>query len=240
MPDNMPETAAPLILLTRPQPAAERFAAACTARFGARARPVLAPLMAIVPHDPLPDLTGLTGLIFTSEPGVTVFGSLTDRRDLPAFCVGDRTAAAAASLGLAARSAGGTAEDLLRLVIDSVPPGSRMLHAHGVHVRGDLVARLGARGIAAQGAALYDQADLAPDASFRAAIAGPDRVLVPLFSPRSAALFSAAAGPRAAHVAPVAISAAVGAALPPDWRSGCATAPAPTADAVLQTLADLI
>ena len=43
---------------------------------------------------------GVAALAFTSINGVSAFAELSDRRDLPTFCVGDATADAARELGV--------------------------------------------------------------------------------------------------------------------------------------------
>lgn len=64
-----------------------------------------------------PDLEGVAALAFTSVNGVEAFAALTDRRDRPAFAVGDRTAEAARAAGFGpVRSAGGALEDLAALL----------------------------------------------------------------------------------------------------------------------------
>jgi uroporphyrinogen-III synthase len=235
MSDNA-AAAPPLILLTRPRPASEGFADALRAALG----PLdirIAPLMAIVAVGDLPDLGTADGLIFTSAAGIDAFAAHSARRDLPAWCVGARTAAAAANIGLTAHSADGDADALVALVRRDAPKG-RLLHLCGTHQRGDVAARLCAAGLQAESAAIYDQRAVAPDAGFAAALAHRGRVIVPLFSPRSAALFAKAADD--APVIPVALSGAVRDALPPALARRAHLAAHPDAAAMIEAVAALI
>ena len=233
----MSNNAAPLILLTRPEPAASRFARACRDRLGAEIAVVIAPLAEIVPLPGALDLGGIRGLIFTSEAGVSAFATRSARRDLPAWCVGDRTAQAARDVGLSAQSAAGDAETLIAAMGAASPEGP-WLHLHGEDTRGDVVARLSDLGVEATGQAIYAQRPRAPDAGFRAAIRGTGPVIAPLFSPLSAERFAAALnGDRPGHVTPVALSAAVRDALPAPWRAETPVAGAPNAGEMLRAMA---
>ncbi len=77
------------VLVTRPEEDASALAAALAARgFDALVEPMLsvAPAPGVTP--PL-DLDGVQALLFTSANGVRALARLTERRDLPAFTVGD-------------------------------------------------------------------------------------------------------------------------------------------------------
>lgn len=227
---------APLILLTRPQAAAVQFADVLHKSLGPIAVSI-APLMEIVATEVFPDLDDAAGLIFTSAAGVEVFAAKSARRDLPAWCVGARTAAAATAIGLTAHSAEGDAEALLALLGHAAPRG-RLLHLCGIHQRGDVAARLCAAGLAAVAFPIYDQRAVAADAVFAAALAHPGPVIAPLFSPRSATLFAQAAGD--ALVMPVVLSDAVRDALPPAMAARAHVAAQPNAPAMIRAIAAVI
>ena len=231
MSDNA-ATIAPLILLTRPKAASVQFADALQKALGPVAIRI-APLMEIVASGDLPDLDRAGGLIFTSAAGVAVFAAQTGRRDLPAWCVGARTAAAAA-IGLTAQSADGDADALVALLSQAAPQG-RLLHLCGTHQRGDVAARLVAAGLAAQAYPIYDQRAVAPDAGFATALAHPGPVIAPLFSPRSATLFAQAA--ENAPVIPVALSNAVRDALPQAMAARALIAAQADAPAMIRAVA---
>lgn len=225
---------APLVVLTRPRGASERFVAALRAELGP-VPVVIAPVMEIVPTGVVPDLAGASGLVFTSAAGVAVFAGLSARRDLPAWCVGARTAQAARDIGLVAQSAEGDADALVAAILGQRPEG-RLVHLCGTHSRGDVADRLAAAGLWAEAQAIYDQPALGTNPDLTAALAHPGPIIVPLFSPRSAALFAGLAGD-GADVIPVALSAAVRAALPADLARRAHVAETPDAAAMIRAVA---
>lgn len=231
----MSDNATPLVILTRPRAASERFAAALRDAVGPVDVAIL-PLMDIAPLDGLPDLGDVAALIFTSAAGVEIFGDLTADRSLPAWCVGDRTAEAARDIGLKATSAGGDAEALIALMTDARPEG-RLLHLHGAHVSVDIAERLTEAGLRVEGRPIYDQLRVPPDDAMTAALAHPGPILVPLFSPRSARLFAEAARDAQGDITLVAISTAARDALPDAFAARTVTADAPDAPAMIRALA---
>lgn len=198
------------LLLTRPLAAASRFLAACEAARGAPLPAVLSPILAIRPL-----AVALTrrpaAVILTSENGAARAGEL-GLADLPAWCVGPRTAAVATAQGLRALVAGPDAEALLDALVAARPAGP-LLHLRGEHARGDLAARLSEVGLEVQEAVAYRQEALPPRPEARAALDGRDPLVVPLFSPRSATLLAGWA-PRA-PLRVVAMSGAVARAAAP-------------------------
>ncbi|MGY6411395.1 MAG: uroporphyrinogen-III synthase [Alkalilacustris sp.] len=208
----------PVLLLTRPRAQSERFAAGLAGCLATLPR-VISPLIEIVPQTLAVDPEPYATLIFTSENGVASFAAQSGLRDRPAWCVGPRTAEAAAKAGFAVRSAeaeGGTAEALIG-ALRVARPATPLLHLRGAHAVTDLAGRLTAEGLACGETVVYAQQECRPSAEALAALAGTRPVLLPLFSPRSAAL--AAGAVRAARgsatgagavgrLHPVAISAA--------------------------------
>lgn len=230
----MPDNAKPILLLTRPQAQAERFAAACQDEFGDSVEILIAPMQEIVLL-PLPRMAPAAVLVFTSENGVRAYVAGGARTGVRAYCVGDRTAKAAREAGLDARSAGGAAGDLLALIRADAPVAP-LVHLHGRHVRGQVVDGLRAAGHDATGHVVYEQRPLPLSGSALAALTGAARVLVPLFSPRSAALFAEAL-PSSADPVLVCISAATCAALPPGMQTRALVAEQPTSAAMLNAMA---
>lgn len=243
MSDN-PAPAAPLVLLTRPRDPSDRFATALRDALGP-VRIVILPLLEIAPLSDHLDLGDVAALIFTSSAGVEVFGRLTPDRTLPAWCVGDRTAEAARDIGLRATSAGGDAGALVALMAQARPTG-RLLHLRGVHTRGDVATRLTRAGLRAEARAIYDQVSIPQGAAFAATMAHAGPVVVPLFSPRSAALFAEAVTTPAMSVTPaatllpVALSAAVRDALPDPLAARTVVADSPDAPAMIRAVGALI
>jgi uroporphyrinogen-III synthase len=205
------------LLLTRPEAQSRDFAAALEAALPGRFRTVTAPLIEIVPLQGPLALEGVQALLFTSANGVEQFAARCTDRGLPALCVGDLTAAAAAAAGFTARSAGGDVEALARLAQETCRPGAGdLLHLRGRHAAGDLVARLRAAGLPARAAEIYQQRPRAMSPEAAAMLKGGGVDVVAVFSPRSARLFTEAAvgaGWSLGRTAAVSLSRAADAAL---------------------------
>lgn len=180
----------PILLMTRPQVASERFLAELRAAGAPEFTPVLSPLIDVIVTGALPDVGAADNLIFTSAQGVSSYQALGGPRGLTAYCVGSATAAAAEAAGLCTIDASGDAEALLSLLVQQRPDGP-LWHLRGVHSRGDVAARLTQAGLPTQEAVLYDQRLLPLSATAKNALGGRIPVVVPLFSPRTATQFNA-------------------------------------------------
>lgn len=178
----------PTLLLTRPEAAARRFLALCEAQAGRPIPAILSPLMTLTPL-PVSLSERPAALLLTSEAGAERAGAL-GLAGLSAWCVGPRTALVAGRAGLIACEAGGDAEALVAAVLAARPPGL-LLHLRGEHARGEVAARLRAGGLRAEEAVVYAQDALPPTLEARAALDGPQPLVAPLFSPRSAGLLLA-------------------------------------------------
>jgi uroporphyrinogen-III synthase len=186
------------------------------------AETVVSPLLEIVIADALPPLA--PALVLTSQNGVAAYHALGGPAGLPCWCVGPATAEAARAAGLKVRGWAPDAAVLARTVPADAPP---ILHLRGAVQRGDLAADLRRRGIDARSAPIYAQEPRPlSDAGLAAMARG---AVVPLYSPRTAALLAQAVplGHWAGCV-PLALSPAVAAALPVPAR----TAPRPDAAAL--------
>ncbi len=171
----------PVLINTRPAPDGARFAALVRAQVDVAV--VASPVLEIVPLDAVcPQVTP----IFTSTNGVAQAARL-GLSGGPAWCVGDRTAEVAREIGFEAISAHGTVEDLLRLILARDQSGP-LVHVRGKEARGDLGPRLRAAGRDCADVIAYEQRPLAVSQVARAHIEGAELVIIPLFSPRSAAL----------------------------------------------------
>jgi len=174
------------VWVTRAQPEAA-VTAARLARLGWR--PLVAPLLELRPAPGPLMLDRVAALAFTSRNGVRAFAARSDRRDLPVYAVGDRTAAAAREAGFAeVRSADGDVEALARLIAEARPSGA-VLHPGPERPAGDLAGRLRAAGVAARSAVLYAAA--ARPVPPEAAEAWPELAAVLLHSPRAAEALAA-------------------------------------------------
>lgn len=116
--------------------------------------PVVEPLLGV--EQLWPSLPPFDTLAFTSANGVRAFAALSDRRDVPAWCVGARTAEAAREAGFATvQSADGDVAALAGTMISGLPAGARVLHAANENPAGDLSGRLAKAGVSARPVAVY-------------------------------------------------------------------------------------
>ncbi|NHF73728.1 uroporphyrinogen-III synthase [Paracoccus xiamenensis] len=177
---------APLCLLTRPLAQSESFAAGLPG-----VDCLIAPILRIeaLPFDAAL-AEGAPGLIFTSANAVPFAGPGNGRQ---ALVVGPQTAVAARAAGFTVEEGPGDAEGMMPLLSGR----GDWLHLHGRHR---------ARALPTQGIAVYDQVAQPLSQPARAALAGARPVILPLFSPRSAALLSDAVAGAQAPIATVAIS----------------------------------
>tara|TARA_R110000787_G_scaffold250480_1_gene356099 strand:+ start:122 stop:826 length:705 start_codon:yes stop_codon:yes gene_type:complete len=175
----------PSLLITRPQASATRFAAGLARDVRQRVKIVTSPLFEIVPTGIRPDLSRYAGIIFTSSNAVALAPKVNHR---PAYCVGHIAAERAKAAGWTIFAEEQTAEHLIARISEMAPAGP-LLHLAGKHRRGDIAARLTALGITTEVHVLYDQNAVDLSAEAHALLKGAAPVIVPLFSPRSAALF---------------------------------------------------
>jgi uroporphyrinogen-III synthase len=229
----------PRILVTRSEPGASETAARLTALGYA---PIVEPLFAIVPLEVT--LPAFDALAFTSANGVRRLAVLSARRDVPVFCVGDRTAEAAREAGFAnVTSADGDVTALGDLILSNLPGGARLLHAGNAESRGDLSGRLSAQGVAASFVALFQAEPVAaPGPELARHLTGGQAFDAALIhSPRAATILAGMirAADRPCPIAIAAISPAAAAPLA-GLTQGLATASTPTEDALLSSLANLV
>lgn len=177
------------------------------------------------------------GVIFTSETGVE--GAL--RAGIApqlAYCVGAQTAKAAQSAGFDAIGAGGDWRDLAQLII-AARPQAALLFLSAQEAPNHLQNTLAKAGLSVTRIDVYAQDPVAFSAPARALLAQDQPVLVPLFSPRSAQVFCAAAQGLKAPLWLAALSDNVAAALTlPVQRS--ITAHRPNSAAMLDAIGALI
>ncbi|MFM7443336.1 MAG: uroporphyrinogen-III synthase [Tabrizicola sp.] len=228
------------VLLTRPQAQAEAFARQLTQRLGPRVRPVIAPLMApeyLSP--PLPE-GPFAAAIFTSAHGVE--GAIRLGIKLPplAYCVGRSTAAAARAAGLDARSADGNAEDLATAILNDAPNG-RLVYIRGVDTSGDIANELISNSIPTLSLQVYLQKTVPFERESLDLLRQITRIILPLFSPRSARIFREAMPPDArAGLHIVAMSDAVAQAADRIPHGSLVIAARPDSAAVLDSVESLL
>lgn len=227
-------------LVTRPRAEGEAFAAALTARFAPRVRPVLTPLIAprlLTP--PIPD-HDYAAVVFTSAQAVEAVRQLTATLPRLAWCVGRKTAQIATAAGFDARSTDGDAEALTKAILVD-PPDGRILYLRGVDTRGNLLKILKSFGIKTDVAIVYAQDPCRITFEALSLLRSVDPVLIPLFSPRTAALFRAelpADSSAKLHIA--AMSGAVAEALGDLPRTALTIARQPDAPGMLDAVESLL
>lgn len=173
----------PTLILTRPALATHRFAQEVAAVISADLPVLIAPLLAprylspVLPPDPP------AGVIFTSETGVEALSRLVTWR-CRAICVGPRTRDAAQDQGWQAEIRGGDAEGLLREILALRPEGL-WIHARGRDAAGSLGQRLAENGFPITEIVTYVQDPLPLSEPAMRLLTGRERVILPVFSPRS-------------------------------------------------------
>lgn len=138
------------------------------------------------------DLKDVQGFIATSINGVEGLIRSTDVRDIPIYCVGDKTAEVASSKGFRdVKSADGDINTLQQLICHQVDPTSgTLLHAGGARLAGDLKNALEKEGYRYRREIFYDAmavSDLTAEA--KSALKAGELQGVLLFSPHTAKVF---------------------------------------------------
>lgn len=223
----------PTILLTRPQAQSEQFAVALRDR-ELRNVIVISPSLEILPTGNGKNLDSFEEAIFTSRNALDFVPAAQKR----AWCVGDKTAEKARTLGWDAVSAGGNVDDLAAAIV-AADPAAPLMHFHGEHSRGDLSKRLNQGGIETHSCVVYTQNLLLLSEEAMSLLSGTQPVIVPLFSPRSAGNF-AKQGPYSAPLLGVAMSQAVFQEMQNFDAEQVVVASKPTADAMLDSIESLI
>ena len=212
----------PLVLLTRPQAAAEQTAARIKA---ATLWPVmLAPMATIEMLAPPPPLAA-SAVVLTSANAAP---ALAPYRHLPVFAVGDQTASAARAAGCTlVQSAAGDAPTLAKLVQQQLPEG-RVVYLSGQNVRHDLAALLPNYEVIRQ--VVYRSIPATSLPSEAAAALQSGQVRAVLFYAKSA--METLSGLTEQRPPAFCLSAAL---VVPGWPT-LTIAPAPTEEALLETL----
>ncbi|MFQ6553639.1 uroporphyrinogen-III synthase [Aestuariibius insulae] len=231
MEDRVPDPM--IVLLTRPEASALRFAERIHARMTAEV--VIAPMVRIDPVPAEVKWDRWRGAILTSQHGAGRLGDVPD--GLPAFCVGRRTAQVAEAAGCTVRSADGDAEALIAMIAELRPEGP-LLHLRGEVSRGEIAGRLTALGLETGETVVYRQQDLPLSDAGRSVLSGSRAVTVPLFSPRAAERL-VRAGPFGAPVMIAAMSAEVARAAEPIGAARIVVAERPNAASLLKALSEL-
>jgi uroporphyrinogen-III synthase len=232
------------LLLTRPEPGAQRTAAALRAKGH---DVVVAPLLQMETAADAPIGAGPWAAILVTSANaahaIAAHARIGELRGVPVICVGERSAQAMRSAGFAAvASADGDVGDLGRFVAARMKTVARFLYLAGAERSGDLAGDLAARGHAVETVAIYRAVAAAalPDPAAEAISAGGITGVLH-FSRRSARVFVDLARSRgllAAALRPVqfCLSAQVA---EPLVEAGAATvriAPSPTEAALIELI----
>jgi uroporphyrinogen-III synthase len=215
----------PTLVLTRPAPQSREIAAA----LGGSVPVIISPVMRIMAADACPDLTRYDGVVLTSANALGFVPALGGK---PAWCVGKRTAAAASEAGADVRLVARDADDLV-LRFNGVGP---LIHLRGAHARGRVAERLNTAGIETDEAVVYRQQSLDLTPFAKAALSGDARVVLPLYSPRSARLVAAQIGTVGSALAAIAMSDAVARTWEEATGQAAEVAVTPTGDAMLAAI----
>ena len=219
----------PRLLLTRPTPGSDRFLAALNARGLPIADAVVSPAMEVVNISDVVELPPDAAAIFTSRHAVRRARAAPGTR---AYCVGEATADEAQRNGFLPITEGGTADDLLDLLLRDRPT-TPLVYCHGRHVRREILDPLRQAGIRVTGCVVYDQPACEPTVAARALLAGKETVLLPLFSPRTAEIVTDWVADAEAPIQPITLSKAVALA----WKTASKVAAEPTMAAMVDAVA---
>ncbi len=145
------------LLVTRPEPEAQRTAAALRARGH---QVVIAPLLHVEMVSDAPIGAGpWAAILITSANAAAAIGAHARRKELcamPVFAVGPRSAQAMRAAGFSdVESADGGVDDLVRLVATRKKPVAPLLYLAGEDRAGDLAGDLSAQGFTVQTAVIY-------------------------------------------------------------------------------------
>jgi uroporphyrinogen-III synthase len=227
------------VLVTRPEPAAERTAVALVAR-GHQAWKV--PLLRI--ESLAADLSGgWSGVIVTSANAPAAARDDPALLKLPAFAVGARSAEAARAAGFTdVSSAGGDVRDLVRLLRErKAAAKAPLLYLAGEDRAADLVGEVTASGVAAEMRVVYRAVTAPFPDEMIAALESGDVQAVVHFSKRSAETYLAGAveadiAEAALKVRHYCLSAQVAAPLQAAGAKRVAVAPRPEETALIELL----
>lgn len=238
IPQPSPASAPPVLLLTRPAGDAQRVLDALAKAGAPQTRVVLSPLLEIVHLSAHIDTSWPSELIFSSAQGVFAARDAFSGNPLPCHVVGQRTADAAQAAGHRVVSCHRDAAHLLAALAHRQDLGA-ILHVRGRHARGNIAQTLVKSGISAREVVAYDQRTMPLSEEARTLAAGEAPVIIPLFSPRTAAQFRAEwRGPAPIHG--IALSRAVTDEVSGMPWAGLITAPEPTLAALVTTLVDTL
>jgi uroporphyrinogen-III synthase len=150
---------------------------------------LISPVMEIRPVNFSVDFDRYSTLVFSSGNGVRAAAARENLSGRRGIVVGDRTAEVARDCGMDVVSAKGGSQELLSAVKKAKPSG-RVLLVRGKHTTGDVKKGLISAGIDTDSVVGYDQVSMPLSPAAIHVLRGERRVIIPLFSPRSAVLLA--------------------------------------------------
>lgn len=231
------------VIVTRAQPGADQTAARLVS---IGLRPLLAPVMSVTPDATvsLPDLTSISGVVFTSANGVRVFADRSENRAQTAWCVGPATAEAARHAGFfIVQESAGNARDLAAFIANRTAPTDHpLLHVANAAAKGDLKAALEAARFNVTFCPLYKmmRAAALPEATIKA-LKSEEPTIVLAHSEKGADAFVDLCGKLpTAHLTGVAISARAAHPLRQIGLKDLHIADAPNEDGLFNSLSNAV
>lgn len=166
------------VLLTRPTAQSQRFAATLGPEF----QVIVSPLLEIIYTSGPSDTGAAQAVVFTSSNGVSGWVQRNGPTNLPAFCVGERTADSAIRAGFSVPAVAETLATLAPLIaaVTTAP----LLHIRGTHVSGDITVLLPAHQITT--CITYEARATPLSTDAHTALSTGQIDMIPVFSPRTA------------------------------------------------------
>ncbi len=172
------------VWVTRAEPGATRTAERLRA---AGFEPVVDPLLETrdLAAGPI-DLSEVGALAFTSANAIAAFARRSAERALPAYAVGEATAAAARAAGFTDAGVGAADSAVLARLIAADPhrPAGAILHPSAAELAGDLTGELEREGVGARRLPIYETIPRAPSSDTLAHLSAMAAIL--LHSPKAA------------------------------------------------------
>ena len=175
----------PIIILTRPIHQGEAF----RELLGSETQVIVSPVLELHQIQVDCKVENYDAMIITSRNAVTAASGL-DLSGIKAFVVGEKTAEQARLRGISVIGLAPDADALVGLIRRMQPKG-KLLHLRGRHTAGDIGNRLVSYGIETDLCVCYEQDSCPLSSAAKGALASAGPVILPLFSPRSAAVLSA-------------------------------------------------
>ncbi|MEO9793133.1 MAG: uroporphyrinogen-III synthase [Roseobacter sp.] len=221
--------------MTRPRAASEGFVDTLPENVRAQLDPVFSPLIDIIPMQSDADIGSQDSAVFSSRNGVEAAPEGNGRA---AYCIGPTTTEAALGKGWNAQRVGSDADSLVE-TLQALQPEGCLVHLSGKHTRGDIAGRLSQSGLNIINIAIYDQILRPLSDEAQKVIRNTPRVIVPLFSPRTAAQFINST-PALHSVGIIALSTAVAREIPANEVYSLNVAAHPDAQAMGAALAEAL